>query len=117
MLAGMLIAAPVADAEPYPMCSPTVDPDCYFLSAFHSEFPGVTNSDADLIAGAKEACSWMRRDNSPTAFMDWVKAHSRENPQYNAPGHEVSGFALSFAGFAASAYCPDMLNPSNPAHW
>ena len=113
-----LLATPSAGAQPYPACSPTVDADCYFLWAVHDEFPRVTNSDADLIAGGQAACNWMLRAKSPTALVDWVQAHGREHPEYNSPGDEgMSDFALLFATNAATAYCPNILNEKNPAHW
>ncbi len=108
---------PDADANPYPMCSPTVDPDCYFLAVIRNDFPEVTNSDADLIAGAKDACNWMRRDNSPAALGRWIEAHGREHPEYNEPGEQFSRFATLFAMHAATAYCPKMLNENNPDQW
>jgi hypothetical protein len=112
-----LAVAPPVQAQPYPMCSPTVDPDCYFLYAIHQKYPRITNDDSDLIGGAKEACSWMREANSATAFGDWIVAFGREHPQYNAPGEDVSGFGMDFAMYAATAFCPNMLNKKNPTHW
>jgi len=77
----------------------------------HDEFPGgLPDSDLELVVGAHAACKWMneRKSPAPSPVFDYIDALSRELPE---------GYATSFGMNAASAYCPNMWNQKNPAHW